>query len=187
MPRAVFLLPGVGAQGGQVEELADRRSRPARRAARCRASRGIVDAYARLGGDPVAAAAGEAARLRELTWETRARPLGGPEAACMIAPRWRVGVLSRFLAPVALAAVIAGAYIVVHAGLKSDQVATVTQPPLTVPTDHPHGALATAKFYVVHPSDTLTKISQAHGCVRRSARGAEPEGRSEQSCRPGQS
>jgi hypothetical protein len=33
-------------------------------------SRGIVEAHDRLGGDPLAAAGAEAARLRELAWET---------------------------------------------------------------------------------------------------------------------
>jgi orotidine-5'-phosphate decarboxylase len=67
MPHAVFLLPGVGAQGGNVEELA-----PAFACGRAggliSASRGIVAAHERAGGDPAAAAAREAARLRELGW-----------------------------------------------------------------------------------------------------------------------
>ncbi len=67
MPHAAFLLPGVGAQGGNVEELA-----PAFAAGPAgglvSASRGIVFAYERAGGDPALAAADEAARLRELAW-----------------------------------------------------------------------------------------------------------------------
>jgi orotidine-5'-phosphate decarboxylase len=71
MPHAVLLLPGVGAQGGRVEELA-----PAFAAGRASglvsASRGIVTAHERLGGDPADAAAREASRLRELAWRLAA-------------------------------------------------------------------------------------------------------------------
>jgi len=67
MPHAVFLLPGVGAQGGNVEELAPAFAcGPA--GGLISASRGIVAAHERAGGDPAAAAANEAARLRELAW-----------------------------------------------------------------------------------------------------------------------
>jgi orotidine-5'-phosphate decarboxylase len=71
MPHTVFLLPGVGAQGGRVEALAP--------AFACglagglvSASRGIVAAHEQAGGDPAAAAAREASRLRELTWRLAA-------------------------------------------------------------------------------------------------------------------
>jgi orotidine-5'-phosphate decarboxylase len=67
MPQAVFLLPGVGAQGGRVEDLAAAFA-PGPAGGLVTASRGIVNAHERDGGDPAAAAAGEAARLRELAW-----------------------------------------------------------------------------------------------------------------------
>jgi orotidine-5'-phosphate decarboxylase len=67
MPHAVFLLPGVGAQGGRVEGLAAAFA-PGRAGGLISASRGIVGAHERTGGDPAAAAAREAARLRELAW-----------------------------------------------------------------------------------------------------------------------
>jgi orotidine-5'-phosphate decarboxylase len=67
MPHAVFLLPGVGAQGGRVEDLAPAFA-PGRAGGLVAASRGIVYAYERIGGDPGAAAAREADRLRELAW-----------------------------------------------------------------------------------------------------------------------
>ena len=67
MPHAVFLLPGVGAQGGNVEDLAPAFSGgPA--GGLIAASRGIVAAYERVGGDPAGRAAREARRLRELAW-----------------------------------------------------------------------------------------------------------------------
>jgi orotidine-5'-phosphate decarboxylase len=71
MPRAVFLLPGIGAQGGRVEDLAGAFA-PGPAGGLISASRGIVNAYERTGGDPAAAAASEAARLRELAWTVAA-------------------------------------------------------------------------------------------------------------------
>jgi orotidine-5'-phosphate decarboxylase len=67
MPAAIFLLPGVGAQGGQVEQLAAAFA-PGPGGGLVSASRGIVDAYRQAGGDPAEAAASEAARLREHAW-----------------------------------------------------------------------------------------------------------------------
>jgi orotidine-5'-phosphate decarboxylase len=71
MPHAPFLLPGVGAQGGNVEELAAAFAcGPA--GGLIAASRGIVGAHERSGGDPAAAAGREASRLRELAWRLAA-------------------------------------------------------------------------------------------------------------------
>jgi orotidine-5'-phosphate decarboxylase len=67
MPNAVFLLPGVGAQGGRIEELAPAFA-PGRAGGLVAASRGIVHAHLQSGGDPGAAARAEAGRLRELAW-----------------------------------------------------------------------------------------------------------------------
>jgi orotidine-5'-phosphate decarboxylase len=67
MPHAPFLLPGVGAQGGRVEELAPVfAAGPA--GGLISASRGIVAAHERTGGDPAGAAAREASRLRQQGW-----------------------------------------------------------------------------------------------------------------------
>jgi orotidine-5'-phosphate decarboxylase len=68
MPRAVFLLPGVGAQGGEAGRLA-----PAFAAGRAggliAVSRSIAEAHlAAGGGDPASAARAEAERLRALAW-----------------------------------------------------------------------------------------------------------------------
>jgi orotidine-5'-phosphate decarboxylase len=71
MPHAAFLLPGVGAQGGNVEELAPAFA-PGPAGGLIAASRGIVAAHERTGGDPAVAAAREAARLRELAWRLAA-------------------------------------------------------------------------------------------------------------------
>jgi orotidine-5'-phosphate decarboxylase len=67
MPRAPFLLPGVGAQGGRVEELAAAFA-PGRAGGLVTASRSIAAAHERLGGGPAAAARAEAERLREAAW-----------------------------------------------------------------------------------------------------------------------
>ncbi|MDQ6821013.1 MAG: orotidine-5'-phosphate decarboxylase [Actinomycetota bacterium] len=67
MPAAILLLPGVGAQGGRVEDLAPAFA-PGPAAALVTVSRGLVLAHELLGGDPAAAAAAEAARIRDMTW-----------------------------------------------------------------------------------------------------------------------
>jgi len=67
MPRAPFLLPGVGAQGGRVEDLAPAFA-PGRAGGLVTASRSIVFAHEQAGGDPAAAARAEAERLREAAW-----------------------------------------------------------------------------------------------------------------------
>jgi orotidine-5'-phosphate decarboxylase len=67
MPRAVFLLPGVGAQGGRVEDLAPA-FEPHPAAGLVTASRSIVNAHAERGGEPAAAAAAAAEDLRAAAW-----------------------------------------------------------------------------------------------------------------------
>jgi orotidine-5'-phosphate decarboxylase len=66
MPQAVFLLPGVGAQGGSVDDLAGA-FRPHPAAGLVTASRSIVDAGGD-GDDPAAAAADAAEALRQAAW-----------------------------------------------------------------------------------------------------------------------
>jgi orotidine-5'-phosphate decarboxylase len=68
MPHAVFLLPGVGAQGGRVEDLAAAFA-PGRGGGLIAASRSIASAHLAGGGDPAQAARAEAERLRELAWD----------------------------------------------------------------------------------------------------------------------
>ncbi len=67
MPRTPFLLPGIGAQGGRVEDLA-----PAWAAGRAgglvSASRSIAQAHETASGPPAAAARAEAERLRDSAW-----------------------------------------------------------------------------------------------------------------------
>jgi orotidine-5'-phosphate decarboxylase len=68
LPHAIFLLPGVGAQGGRVEDLAPAFA-PGRAAGLVTASRSIVRAHEQDGaGSPADAARAEAQRLRAAAW-----------------------------------------------------------------------------------------------------------------------
>ena len=67
MPRAIFLLPGVGAQGGAVEDLAAA-FEPHPAAGLVTASRSIVNAGAGTGADAAAAARDAAEKLRAAAW-----------------------------------------------------------------------------------------------------------------------
>jgi orotidine-5'-phosphate decarboxylase len=67
MPAAPFLLPGVGAQGGDVAALAPAFA-PGRAAGLVTASRSIAQAHEARTGDPPTAARAEAERLRETAW-----------------------------------------------------------------------------------------------------------------------
>jgi orotidine-5'-phosphate decarboxylase len=72
MPRAPFLLPGVGAQGGRVEDLAPAFA-PGPAGGLVTASRAIVDAHEQTGGAPPASARAAAERLREVAWRLARR------------------------------------------------------------------------------------------------------------------
>ncbi|MGH2834356.1 MAG: orotidine-5'-phosphate decarboxylase [Solirubrobacteraceae bacterium] len=67
MPHAVFLMPGVGAQGADVQSLAAAFA-PGRAGGLVTASRSIAGAYLEAGGDPHQAARVEAERLRATAW-----------------------------------------------------------------------------------------------------------------------
>jgi orotidine-5'-phosphate decarboxylase len=67
MPAAPFLLPGVGAQGGRVEDLAAA-FLPGPAGGLISASRSVAGAYRQSGRDPAAAARAEAERLRDTAW-----------------------------------------------------------------------------------------------------------------------
>jgi orotidine-5'-phosphate decarboxylase len=64
MPNAIFLLPGVGAQGGEIEALAPA-FEPGPAGGLISVSRGIAYAYTADGSDPADSARREAARLRD--------------------------------------------------------------------------------------------------------------------------
>jgi orotidine-5'-phosphate decarboxylase len=74
MPNATFLLRGVGAQGGRVEDLAAAFS-PGRAGGLVSASRSIAGAHRTSSGEPAEAARAEAERLRETAWKLSDRLL----------------------------------------------------------------------------------------------------------------
>lgn len=78
MPRTIFLLPGVGAQGGSVESLGPA-FKPHPAAGLVTASRSIVDAHRSAGGDPARAAALAADELRATAWGLSQSVRGTPE------------------------------------------------------------------------------------------------------------
>jgi orotidine-5'-phosphate decarboxylase len=67
MPHAPFLLPGIGAQGGRVEDVAPAFA-PGRAGGLVSASRSIAAAHESTGAPPAAAARTEAERLRTAAW-----------------------------------------------------------------------------------------------------------------------
>ncbi len=67
LPRAPFLLPGIGAQGGRVEDLAPAFA-PGPAGGLVSASRSIARAYEATGEPPALAARREAERLRDAAW-----------------------------------------------------------------------------------------------------------------------
>jgi orotidine-5'-phosphate decarboxylase len=71
MPRAPILVPGVGAQGGRVEDLAAA-WQPGRAGAIVSASRSIAWAHEKRGGEPAQAAREEAEELRAAAWSASA-------------------------------------------------------------------------------------------------------------------
>lgn len=74
MPAAPFLLPGIGAQGGRVEDLRAA-FLPGRAGGLVSASRSIAGAHLASGGEPGPAAGAEAERLRETAWALSAPAL----------------------------------------------------------------------------------------------------------------
>jgi LysM repeat protein len=85
----------------------------------------------------------------------------------MIAPGmvgWRNP--ARYLAPLAIAAVAAAAYMIIHHAVihqHSSSTTSVSAPSTTVHTSPGHHVSTKAKFYVVHPNDTLSKIAARTG------------------------
>lgn len=71
MPHAVMLVPGVGAQGGKVEDLTAAFS-AGRASALVTVSRALVNAWEQVGGDPAESAMAAARRLRASIWEVSA-------------------------------------------------------------------------------------------------------------------
>ena len=76
-----------------------------------------------------------------------------------------VAKIARFLAPIALAAVGVGVYLIVHSTVVHD-AATATQSSTTIANGPPHKAhkhRRLPKFYIVKSGDTLSQISSRTG------------------------
>ncbi len=67
MPHTPFLLPGIGAQGGRVEDMAPAFA-PGRAGGLVSASRSIASAHESTRAEPAVAARAEAERLRDAAW-----------------------------------------------------------------------------------------------------------------------
>jgi orotidine-5'-phosphate decarboxylase len=72
MPHTPFLLPGIGAQGGRVADVAAAFA-PGPAGGLVTSSRGIVQAHEQSGGSPAGAARAEAHRLRGQAWDLVSR------------------------------------------------------------------------------------------------------------------
>ena len=69
----------------------------------------------------------------------------------------------RYLAPLALAATVAGTYLIVHAGLTHKSSTSSSHVSSRPATTAKRGKSEKAKFYVVQPGDTLSSIAQKTG------------------------
>jgi LysM repeat protein len=72
---------------------------------------------------------------------------------------------ARYLAPLAIAAVAATAYVIVHSALHHKHTApslSIVQPTTTT-TTHAGHKVSKARFYTVRPNDTLSRISARTG------------------------
>jgi LysM repeat protein len=67
---------------------------------------------------------------------------------------------ARYLAPIALAATIAGTYVIVHNGLSSKPTPAPAQPSGTF---HARTRLSRKRYYVVKPGDSMTSIASKTG------------------------
>ncbi|MBJ7348028.1 MAG: orotidine-5'-phosphate decarboxylase [Thermoleophilaceae bacterium] len=72
MPSSVLLLPGVGAQGGEIDALAAAFKHHTA-GALVTVSRSLVNAYGETGGDPALACAQKAQQLRDAIWSVASR------------------------------------------------------------------------------------------------------------------
>jgi LysM repeat protein len=81
----------------------------------------------------------------------------------MIRGAMRVPNLARFLAPLALAAVAAGTYEIIHTGLRTSHPAAISATVVHGRRIAHRKPPKAKKFYVVHPNDTLSGISVKTG------------------------
>ncbi len=80
---------------------------------------------------------------------------------------------ARYLAPIALAATIAGTYIIVHNALTTKHTATQSSRAPAAPK-RPRGRFARAKYYAVQSGDSLTTIAAKTGISLASLEALNP-------------
>jgi LysM repeat protein len=80
------------------------------------------------------------------------------DRTAMVASKW-----ARWLAPIALAAVAAGTYTVVHSSLADHHSVTAGQTTVVHSRRKPRGKLAKARIYVVRSGDSLSAIAAKTG------------------------
>jgi LysM repeat protein len=71
---------------------------------------------------------------------------------------------ARYVAPLAIAAVAAASYVIVHDALKHNKAtASISIVSTTTPVTHTTHKVSRAKFYVVQQNDTLSRIAAKTG------------------------
>ncbi len=159
MPRAPFLLPGVGAQGGRVEDLAPAFV-PGAAGGLVTASRSIAGAGEKEpGSDPAQAARAEAERLRATAWSLGAARPEVRRAAGIIGPAMAARSPLRFLAPIAIAVVLVAALMVVASSGGGGSGDKGKQHTSTTPVKRK----PQRRTYVVRSGDTLSLIATRTG------------------------
>ena len=164
MPRTPFLLPGVGAQGGDVASLAPAFA-PGRAGGLVTASRSIANAYEQHGGNPADAARAEAERLRERSRGIAAVREGRRRG--IIASMARRSP-ARLLAPLALVGFVIALLVVINGAGSDGGSETAPEPSRAATRDRrrPRRSRrpgAGARRYTVKAGDTPSGIAEKTG------------------------
>ncbi len=161
MPGAFLLLPGVGAQGGRVEDLAPAFAEH-RAGGLVTASRSIVHADAGGGGAPATRRQGRGGAPARGGLGARVGRAGAYPPVLPMASRRSP---ARWLAPIAVLACAFAVYAVVHKGLEGSTSSTTSSKPATKATadDGKPTRKKHRRRYVVKSGDTLSAISAKTG------------------------
>ena len=178
MPRAVFLLPGVGAQGGRVEDLAAA-FEPHPAAGLVTASRSIVNAHASAAGTAGGRRGAAAEDLRAAPGTCRASKLRGAqfggEDRCNGGRRRSA---ARLLAPLALLLAVVAVLLVIQATTESDDskddTAETTETDQRHDPDHAERSPRVRPTYTVKLNDTSALISEKTGVPVERIQDAQP-------------
>ncbi len=81
---------------------------------------------------------------------------------------------ARYLAPIALAATIAGTYIIVHSALTAKHSSTHSHSSQALAPKRPRGRFARAKYYAVQSGDSLSSIAVKTGIPLASLEALNP-------------